>query len=555
MSPFSNSSPIPCIRQRRPLHQVEPQSYSPDDYMTSPSTPSPPPPSTSSKTMKPSIQGNDTANTNNCREQPNSSKDTPPPYLAAGGRSDSSNSNDGCNTPPTANKVHDDPLMHNRYNDNEDPHKYKPYSPRPEPKKKLQVPPAAAAGELVCSEINEDHPHSTLSLPALPFHSHQELSLAERSIKRLVKGSTFFPSRAARDDWFINNQVDSMSGENVTTHVSTLLEHEIGVEEMLGRGGFCEVRLAYIKKDGKPRAKDSRHQEDDNDNCYAIKYLSPTIATRKSKKAFSRGAADVAIEARFLSLLSHTNIIQLHYVSAGSLRENYNCFDMTEETYEKDGDSRSRSSHDRSSSQATGGSSSRSWSTFNEQNLRHLGYFLILDRLHETLDHRIKQVYIPDVTKEMGEQPDKHHDHHRCCLETSHMYHSSTGHQLQSQRSRWVNTLPQWMQNQHAAFVSSSKSGSPRILKKHLAMRLIVLREIASAVKYLHEHHILFRDIKPDNIGFDSNDTPKLFDFGLVKELKSSSKVTSISCRNGCHAGDEAVYNLTGRTGSRRYMR
>ena len=50
--------------------------------------------------------------------------------------------------------------------------------------------------------------------------------------------------------------------------------------------------------------------------------------------------------------------------------------------------------------------------------------------------------------------------------------------------------------------------------------------------------------------------SPKLFDFGLVKELKPSSRVTSVSCNGRCDDCDEdaVVYKLTGRTGSRRYM-
>ena len=44
---------------------------------------------------------------------------------------------------------------------------------------------------------------------------------------------------------------------------------------------------------------------------------------------------------------------------------------------------------------------------------------------------------------------------------------------------------------------------------------------------------------------------PKLFDFGLVKEMKVSSRVTSVSCHENL---EHALYKLTGRTGSRRYM-
>lgn len=54
---------------------------------------------------------------------------------------------------------------------------------------------------------------------------------------------------------------------------------------------------------------------------------------------------------------------------------------------------------------------------------------------------------------------------------------------------------------------------------------------------------ILYRDCKPDNIGFDVRNRIKIFDFGLAKELKTKDLVNE---PNG--------YQITGLTGSRRYM-
>jgi len=77
-----------------------------------------------------------------------------------------------------------------------------------------------------------------------------------------------------------------------------------------------------------------------------------------------------------------------------------------------------------------------------------------------------------------------------------------------------------------------------------LADRLRVAFDISSAVLYLHQNKIIYRDLKPDNIGFDCNGTVKLFDFGLAKELDDTMRLGYCS----------EFYELSGNTGSLRYM-
>ena len=79
--------------------------------------------------------------------------------------------------------------------------------------------------------------------------------------------------------------------------------------------------------------------------------------------------------------------------------------------------------------------------------------------------------------------------------------------------------------------------------RKHcLVERLQVAIEVATALEYLHENRIVYRDLKSGNIGFDSSGKTVLFDFGLARVLPD--KATEFN----------DTYKMSGKVGTFRYM-
>jgi len=162
---------------------------------------------------------------------------------------------------------------------------------------------------------------------------------------------------------------------------------------------------------------------------------------RLDKIKFLKGTVDLAMETRFLASLHHDNIIRLHGVSS-------------------DG-------------------------AFSD------GYFIILERINETLGRRVKS----------------------------------------------------WMDiDRQCKGITGVFTGSKKKALKLQSERMSAACDLAAGMEFLHRRNIVFRDLKPDNIGFDYNGVVKIFDFGLAKELREDERIS------------DGLYNMTGCTGSIRYM-
>lgn len=184
-----------------------------------------------------------------------------------------------------------------------------------------------------------------------------------------------------------------------------------------------------------------------NENVkYALKHLTNTLL--QNPKDFYLAAAALVIEAKYLSKLSHPNIVRVCGLAAGK-------------------------------SQLKGGAAGRSSKHFGAgdqegiESGQYDSYFLISERLTDTLDGRIR--------KWKREQP---------------------SHKKLSQQS------------------SGERIRSWRLMMRKTSYAL----QISNALQYLHQRNLLYRDLKPQNIGFvGDNQTIAIFNCGLIRELNPAT--------------------------------
>lgn len=211
---------------------------------------------------------------------------------------------------------------------------------------------------------------------------------------------------------------------------------DLVIGKKLGEGGFSVVHEVTLKA-GEEQGK-----------TFAIKYLKRKVMV--NQRLYELGAADLATEAMFLATLDHPNIIKYHGITSGSVETNL----------------------------ASG---------------KECGFFIVIDRLHDTLEKRI-ETWAEEANESRG----------------GFFYRMSHDYRVN--------------------------------LNQALKERLKVALQIAECMEYLHSLNIIYRDLKPDNMGFDDEGVLKIFDLGLCTELQLDK------------ANKEGKFKLTGNTGSRRYM-
>lgn len=80
--------------------------------------------------------------------------------------------------------------------------------------------------------------------------------------------------------------------------------------------------------------------------------------------------------------------------------------------------------------------------------------------------------------------------------------------------------------------------------------KLSLCKQLAAALEYIHSKGIVYRDLKPQNVGFcEERGNLKLFDFGLCRELPASKTSRSSSIPD-----EHERFHLSGLVGTMRYM-
>ena len=95
--------------------------------------------------------------------------------------------------------------------------------------------------------------------------------------------------------------------------------------------------------------------------------------------------------------------------------------------------------------------------------------------------------------------------------------------------------IKKWKKRRGGGLVSSIKIAAPirSVLNKEETKserkespiteeQLNVALQISAALVYLHGKNVIFRDLKPDNVGFDVRGDVKIFDFGLACVMPSN---------------------------------
>lgn len=196
---------------------------------------------------------------------------------------------------------------------------------------------------------------------------------------------------------------------------------------------------------------------------YVIKHLSPKLVSKSKQLAI--GAKDLVMEGFVLSSLSHENILEVKGFASSGV----------------------------SGYASTG---------------RIDGFFLVLPRLDKTLHKQLHEW--------------------RVAVKKQQKLLASSDNTIGSGSGSGEGVPAYEDVSASESLESETESGDENDFDPEsfpfFAQRIQTAVEIASAISYCHRNRILYRDLKPANIGYCfQEDLVKLFDFGLAVELPPSN--------------------------------
>jgi serine/threonine protein kinase len=245
-----------------------------------------------------------------------------------------------------------------------------------------------------------------------------------------------------------------------------------------GESSNREIRKERLVDEAEDSSKHKQHQEkeqpsfssssNNNKNSsmsrYALKHLRPSLI--HTPERFVKAAMDLACEAEMMLCLDHPHICKIRGWADG------------------------------------GPGAYKSGA--------HDAYFLIIDRLLETLQDRIwywRKTWILRRRQECRERNGI--VQLLGCLRIQNCLPSSSSRRKRDEAAASSCSPPEEEDEEEAVDVL-------------LVERLKVAYEISSALEHLHERRIIYRDLKAANVGFDIRGDVKIFDFGLSRFLPTS---------------------------------
>lgn len=364
----------------------------------------------------------------------------------------------------------------------------------------------------------EDHDHDDEAVPTAISEADQSEGSRRRGGRR--RSSSDGLARISCDDLVEGQLIGSGAFNDV---YSVRLNIQQGIDSsLLAAEATAPLRKVSnastisesVESDGDPTHHGRcayHHIGSDEPGGYVIKHLRPSVMEDIDK--FRTGAVDLAYEAKLLASLSHDNIIKIRGVSAGSLAEAF---------------------------------------TSDEKR----GYFLILDQVQCTLDVRMK------AWRERQDAMRQDMGHGNLVVNGASTTNCGANNRRGSTDSnasasnsgsgrgllhRMSSRLALGSHHSRRRSSNGSVSGSNVDLvtaeREFLAQRLAVALGLAQGLEYLHRHRVIYRDIKPQNIGIDHQGTVKILDFGIAREIEPD-----------CIGSDDDRYRLTAMTGTLRYV-